>query len=279
MFYQHFLPSPALRPYVESFWIIKASTESAIARTARMPADSRATLLLSFAGDTRLVPDEGETLHFNLGAVLLGVHKQSYLLAHDGDTDLIAAQFRPGGLAPFVRYGTGELAEQAISLDLLWGSAAIRLYEQIHEAGTLTEKLSLYQSALLKRFEEVPHQPRILHALAQIDAAPVDVTVEWLAAQANLSQKQFERVFARLVGMMPKRSIRLARFQKLVSWLRSYAGTVNWTTLAAQFGYYDHAHMAKDFRAFAGTTPGKFTTATAGVVEVAYGGQTESQEV
>lgn len=279
MFYQHFRPSPALRPYIESFWIIKASAESAVTRTARMPADSRATLLLSFDGETRLVPGEGETQHFSKGAVLLGVHNQSYTLEHDGNTDLIAAQFRPGGLASFVRYGAGEIAEQTIPLDLLWGSAGNSVFEQIYEAGTTIEKVALYQSALLKRFAEVPHQSRILRALAHIDAAPDNLSVEWLATQTSLSQKQFERVFERMVGMMPKRYIRLARFQKLVRWLRSYAGTANWTMLAAQFGYYDHAHMAKDFQAFASTTPGKFTTATAGVVEVAYGGQVERQEV
>jgi len=196
-----------------------------------MPADGRATLLLNFAGKSRMIAGNGTTHTIDIGAKLLGVHSQSYILEHEGDTDLIAAQFRPGGFAAFVR------------------------------------------------FAEVPHQSRIQHALAQIDRAQGNLSVQWLAAQANLSQKQFERLFERVVGMMPKRYIRLARFQKLVSWLRHCDRTVNWTNLAAKFGYYDHSHLAKDFQAFAGTTPGEFAAATAGIVEVAYGQADESQNV
>jgi AraC-like DNA-binding protein len=100
-----------------------------------------------------------------------------------------------------------------------------------------------------------------------------------LAEETNLSQKQFERQFERVVGMMPKRYVRLARFQKLVGWLRRRDSTESWAALAARFGYYDHSHLVKDFQAFAGTTPSEFTAATAGIVEVAYGNQVEHQEV
>jgi AraC-like DNA-binding protein len=192
---------------------------------------------------------------------------------------LIAAQFRPGGLASFVRCGASELAEQTTPLDLLWGSAGNWLSEQIYEADTVIEKLDIYQNALLRRFAEVRYQPRILHALAKIENSQGNVFVESLAEQTNLSQKQFERQFERVVGMMPKRYIRLARFQKLVSWLRRCDSTENWAALAARFGYYDHAHLVKDFQAFAGTTPSEFAAATAGVVEVAYGDQDANQEV
>jgi predicted enzyme related to lactoylglutathione lyase len=39
--------------------------------------------------------------------------------------------------------------------------------------------------------------------------------------------------------------------------------TETWARQAAQFGYYDHSHLAKDFQAFAGTRPSEFVAATA----------------
>lgn len=177
-----------------------------------------------------------------------------------------------------MRCGVGELAEQVTPLDLVWSRGGNELCEQLYEAATITEKLTLYQNILMKHFVEVPHQPRILHAIAQIENAQETPSVEWLAEQANLSQKQFERQFERIVGMMPKLYIRLARFQKLVGWLRRCGTTARWAAIAAQFGYYDHSHLVKDFRAFAGTTPSEFAAATAGVVEVAYGMLDELQE-
>lgn len=279
MIYKHFHPISALLPYIESLWTIAATAESALTRKARMPADSRATLMLNFTGESRLLADRGETHHIDTGATLLGAHSQSYVLEHDGDTDLIAIQFRPGGLAPFVGSDAGELTGQAIPLNLLWGSASNIMCEQIYEANGAVEKVALYQEALIGHFAEVQYQSLILQSLEEIDSTPRRISIERLAAQANLSQKQFERVFEHLVGMMPKRYVRLARFQKLVSWLNRHAGVVNWANLAARFGYYDHSHMVKDFQAFAGTTPGDFLAATSGIVEVAYGKEGEPQEV
>lgn len=279
MDYKHFSPVPALSPYIDSFWIIQSTAASAVNHRARMPADSRATLLLNFAGSSRMIAGDGATYSLGRGADLLGMHSQSYVLEHEGDTDLIAAQFRPGGFAAFVRQGIGELAEQVAPLDVLWGRPGSQLCEQIYEAATTAEKLALYQTALLKHLVEVPYQPRLQNALRQIDQAQGNVSVKWLAEQANLSQKQFERLFEHMVGMMPKRYLRLRRFQRLVSWLQHCGNAVNWTDLAAQFNYYDHSHLVKDFRTFAGTTPSEFAAATAGVVEVVYGQAGESQNV
>lgn len=279
MDYKHFSPIPALSPYIDSFWIIQSTAASAIDHRARMPADSRATLLLNFAGRSRMLAADGTTHSLGIGAELLGMHSQSYVLEHEGDTDLIAAQFHPGGLAAFVRQGIGELAEQVAPLEMLWGRPGSRLCEQIYEAATTTEKLALYQTALLKHLVEVPHQSRLQNALKRIDQVQGNISVEWLAAQVNLSQKQFERLFEHGVGMMPKRYLRLRRFQRLVSWLQRCGNAMNWTNLAATFGYYDHSHLVKDFRTFAGTTPTEFAAATAGIVEVAYGQAGEPRNV
>jgi AraC-like DNA-binding protein len=275
MYYQHFRPLPALARYIEALWLIDAP--DAPDHRACLPADSRAELLLSFEGVSRLIAqDQAVTHHVGTGGSIIGVHSQSYTIEHDGETRLLAVRFRPGGLAAFIRCEVGELAEQTVALDLLWGSAAEWLCEQINETDDPLTKVALFQQALLAHLGDVPHQPRLHYALEQIDLANGSISVETLAAQVNLSQKQFERVFVRAVGMTPKRYARLARFQKLVWWLARCGQSVNWTTLAAQFGYYDHSHLVKDFNAFAGTTPSAFADATAGIVEVAYG---EAEEV
>ena len=279
MIYKHFRPIFELAPFIDSIWTISATAESALTRKACMPADRRATLLVNFTGVSRMLASGGETHYIDTGATLLGAHSQSYILEHDGDSDLISVQFRPGGLAPFIGSDAGELTGQAIPLNLLWGSASSSMCEQIYEANGAVEKVALYQKALIGHFAEVQYQSLILQSLEEIDFTQRHISVEQLAAQANLSQKQFERVFERVVGIMPKRYIRLARFQKLVSWLNRHAAVVNWAKLAARFGYYDHSHMAKDFQAFAGTTPGDFKIATSGIVEVAYGKEGEPQEV
>ena len=140
---------------------------------------------------------------------------------------------------------------------------------------------SSYQKALVERFTDSPQRSDIQRVMIALNLAKRDESIDGLADQVNLSQKQFERLFARVIGMMPKRYFRLARFLRIVSFLTlsPHDKAVDWTSLALNFGYYDQSHMIKDFQAFAGIPPSRFSAATAGVVEVVHGDRTRFREV
>jgi len=42
---------------------------------------------------------------------------------------------------------------------------------------------------------------------------------------------------------------------------------VNWAELAADCGYFDQAHLIRDFRAFAGITPREYSRAMPAAIE------------
>ena len=277
MFYKYYRPIPELTPFIEYFWVIRSLGTPGVVPDARMPADGRATLLLSFAGKTRMREANGLIHHLASGVDVLGAHAQSYVLEHEGDTELIAAQFRPGGLAPFIRCHADELSGQSTPLDLVWGREAARLLERVFDATSTPQKVEIYQHALLGQLRSSYYQERVSNALRQIETDGRETAVPELAYDANLSQKQFERVFLREVGMLPKRYIRLSRFQRMVRALRTQVHPTSWTDFAIRFGYYDHSHMIKDFQEFAGTQPTRFSAETAGIVEVVYSDQTTFQ--
>jgi AraC-like DNA-binding protein len=61
-------------------------------------------------------------------------------------------------------------------------------------------------------------------------------------------------VFHEEVGLAPKQFARVRRFQWALRWLRK-GPRVNWAWLAVECGYYDQAHLIKDFQTFAGVCP------------------------
>ena len=71
-----------------------------------------------------------------------------------------------------------------------------------------------------------------------------------------LSQRQIERLFKRWLGMTPKHYQRILRIKKAVSFLRQHK-EVNLADVSLQFGFSDQAHMTREFRAIASTTPGQ----------------------
>jgi AraC-like DNA-binding protein len=66
-------------------------------------------------------------------------------------------------------------------------------------------------------------------------------------------------LFRDQVGLPPKLVARLTRFERLVRHLRT-GPTETLASLAADFGYYDQAHLVRDMREFAGMTPTQVRT-------------------
>lgn len=72
----------------------------------------------------------------------------------------------------------------------------------------------------------------------------------------QLSQRQIERLFQFWLGMTPKHYQRILRVKKAISFLRQH-DNADLADVAQQFGFSDQAHMTREFRVIACTTPGK----------------------
>jgi transcriptional regulator GlxA family with amidase domain len=69
-----------------------------------------------------------------------------------------------------------------------------------------------------------------------------------------MSRRQLGRLFRERVGITPKSFGRLGRFQRA---LRALDGSRHQSLagVAARAGYFDQAHLCRDFRSFGDTTP------------------------
>jgi AraC-like DNA-binding protein len=67
-------------------------------------------------------------------------------------------------------------------------------------------------------------------------------------------------LFREHVGLTPKLFCRVRRFRAMLDQITK-GRPVNWAKLAADCGYFDQAHLIRDFRAFAGITPVEYSRA------------------
>lgn len=63
------------------------------------------------------------------------------------------------------------------------------------------------------------------------------------------------RLFTQQIGLTPKASARVLRFRHAVALLGR--GATSLTEISTACGFYDQAHLNREFRAIAGTTPGQ----------------------
>jgi transcriptional regulator GlxA family with amidase domain len=80
------------------------------------------------------------------------------------------------------------------------------------------------------------------------------VRVSELARQTGLGIRQFERRFAREIGISPKLYARIVRFEAALQ-RRAVSPTTRWTEIAHALGYHDQMHMVHDFTRLSGDSP------------------------
>ena len=78
-----------------------------------------------------------------------------------------------------------------------------------------------------------------------------------LAAGVGRSHRHLIALFREQVGTTPKLYCRIHRFQRIVQRIASGV-PVDWVEVALAGGYCDQAHLANEFRDFAGITPGAY---------------------
>jgi methylphosphotriester-DNA--protein-cysteine methyltransferase len=99
--------------------------------------------------------------------------------------------------------------------------------------------------------------PMVRKAVKLIAQHQGDLEVSALAAHLGVSRQTVKHKFDQHVGVSPKLFGKLRRFQAVLRRLAS-ASKVDWIKLAQDSGYYDQAHLIREFNHFTGFSPQKF---------------------
>jgi AraC-like DNA-binding protein len=165
--------------------------------------------------------------------------------------ETVGVRFRPGMASPFLKLPADLLTDDSAALEDLWGSGARQLQRRLDDAPTADARLRVLAAALLPPKQADDSMARALRFLTAANGAS---DVDWMARQAGLSPRQFRRRCLEAAGLGPKRLARVLRFRH-ASRLAAEARRPDWSSIAAEAGYFDQAHLIRDFRAFTGRTP------------------------
>jgi transcriptional regulator GlxA family with amidase domain len=129
------------------------------------------------------------------------------------------------------------------------------LHQQLTEAGAGGDRLGILRTHLAKT--ACGQEDRRLSAAVDMILGDGHARPERIAGAVGLSRRQLGRLFQEQIGITPKSLGRLGRFQRALRALeRSPRNSL--ASVATGAGYFDQAHLCRDFRLFAGTTPAGF---------------------
>ena len=186
---------------------------------------------------------------------MAGLHDRYALTETSGSQRGVQIDFSPIGAALFLNRPLAALSNEVVDLETLLGVAGRYLIAQLDAAPGWSERFALLDLVLTRRLQEArPVAAELMHAWRSLEESAGTLEIGALAEEIGWSRKHLIARFTDQFGLPPKRTARILRFDRAVKLLR--AGAVeSWSGLAVDCGFYDQAHMIRDFHRFAGSAP------------------------
>lgn len=173
-------------------------------------------------------------------------------------TRSVGVHVKAWGLAPFLPMPAAELCDRPVTIEQVWGRAAVaELQDRLAAAGGPDEMLTVLEDELMRRLTETAGLALVRHTSSVIAATGGAVSIGDLTMAAGVSSTHLAQRFKDLIGVTPKRLARIQRFAATVLSIDP-AEPIDWGDVAGGAGYFDQAHFSHEFRAFTGLTPTQY---------------------
>jgi AraC-like DNA-binding protein len=249
---------PALRDHVSGYWGYRERTTGPLRR--REVASTTVPLILSFGEPIDVSWPGHEATRHGLTSFVAGVHDRPVVTEHAGSQHGIEVLLTPLGAYTLLGVPMRELANTVVGVEDLLGDGAAKLIARLAETPTWDERLAMLDETLAARLAAgMQPSAEVTHAWRRLCQTGGGISVGGLAAELGWSRRHLVARFREQIGLPPKTIAKLIRFQRGLRLLTSDASPRrpgrSWAEVAHRCGYYDQAHLNRDFRALAGCTP------------------------
>ena len=257
MNYREIVPVPALQPYIKFIWLMDGLDANPNAVPERIFPDGCMELIFNLKKPLARI--EGNTLIQQPTSFVFGQLTKAMHILVTQHYSVIAVRFTPFGLSAFTQIPSHQLKGIEVGLENLWGAEGKELEDQVNTLAT-DDAINAIQRFFIARLKRQTHSLASISNIAGLmEAQGGNQTVKHWADYANLSERQFNRIFNNVIGVSPKEYLKITRFNKVLN-LFDDNNTENLSSLAHHCGYYDQAHFIKDFKEYTGTTPTGYAT-------------------
>ena len=254
------LPNPQLGAHIHGYTGYREDTRLPLRR--REVPSGVITLIVSFGEPLCLVamPDR-QAPGATFTSFVAGLHTGPAITEHAGRQHGIEVRLTPLGAHALLGVPMYELSNTVTDLSDLLGNGAETLATQLAEAPDWEARFTLLDRVLAAGIHAGPTpSPAVAHVYRRLSQSSGRAPIGDVANDIGWSHRHLVACFREQVGLPPKALARLLRFEQALGFLREvHRRPLAEVALAA--GYYDQAHLNRDFRALAGCTPTEFQAA------------------
>jgi AraC-like DNA-binding protein len=257
------VPAPELRRLVDCYTGMRYE---GFAPGAHLGLPSRhLTVAVSIGSPLRVAVPDRSSGPQPFVALAAGLHTRPATVTHDGSQHLVSFELTPLGARCLLGAPAAELAGTVVELDDLLGNEARELIDRLTTATDWQACVTVLDDLLcrLARKREVS-EGAVEGAWHRLVECGGKLRVGDLARETGYSRRQLAKRFVREYGLTPKQVARVIRFER--SWhvlrrverrrrLSSRPERLSLAELAVRCGYYDQAHLTREWNNMADCPP------------------------
>jgi AraC-like DNA-binding protein len=260
MLIDNILPSPDLTDFVRIYRIIDFYFPDGQPDFPKLYTPRPEICLQFYPKDKEKVqyPDD-KTASMNKEMTISGQHTVTQGRFVGKDFLSVQVIFQPGTLFQLTGIPSNLLTNKSLNASDIFGNQAVFVNEQLFNAKYYTKMIQIVEDFLKQVIRQKNIYTHPVRKVARLMMQDADKnSLDWYIKQSFLCQRQFDRKFDELVGVNPKRFLRIVRFDKAFR-MKNRFPKKDWLSIAIECGYHDYQHLAKDYKEFTGLSPAQFT--------------------
>jgi AraC-like DNA-binding protein len=182
-----------------------------------------------------------------------GLYAGPVYIESDGRAECVQVDFTPIGAYRFFGGAVVDLVARMVDMTDVLGRDGRALRERLGATPRWQDRFDLIEDFIAGRTLHSP-SPEIGFAWRHLAHSAGKARIATLARDLGWSRKHLVNRFRSELGLAPKPVARMLRFQEACRLARTQASG-GWAGIAAESGYADQAHLAREFSDLAGESP------------------------
>lgn len=246
--YRSFQPSQTLSPFVECYWSWQLETDECGEQDI-LP-DAAPEFIVHFGALPYEMNESGDWRLQHREFLYCAAHRPLRLSIRE-PMDLFAIRFRPWGVGRFSKKSMTTLLDRPVPPSEAFNKMGEDLALGLYAARSDSSRVELANRSLeLALHIPFRNETRLKMLLDSVNGGRCSSAQ--MAEKLAMSDRSFSRLWSEIVGIQPRKFIQLMRFHNALTKIDTGE---NLALVAAECGYSDQAHMARQIKTICGLPP------------------------
>jgi AraC-like DNA-binding protein len=232
-------PEPALKGFVEHFWVQHAPAPNSCEVPWRIVPDMNPQLIV--------VVSHGKERLESVRCVVVGARSRFADISLAGRALTLGVRLQPGALSLLARLPASDFTDRSVSIADVLGARGKLLIEWLAEQRSAAQTLHVLAQFLGNEFDSRESCDELGTLVTDNDRAK-DLAADLGQPSRTLYARMKERV-----GLAPKHLLRIRRIHRTLKLCRDRR--MPWAELSAVCGFADQSHLVREFQDLLGESP------------------------